>query len=165
MDAVDRVAQAVFGFDLRPGQRPATESIVGGRDTLAVLPTGSGKSAIYQVAGLVRGGLTVVVSPLIALQRDQAAALAKHSKPDGEPVRVVMLNSSQHVGDRRAALAAVGAGEADFVMLGPEQLANAESIAAVTRAHVTLVAVDEAHLVSQWGRDFRPEYLRLASVI
>ncbi|GIF46098.1 ATP-dependent DNA helicase RecQ [Asanoa ferruginea] len=163
MEEIDRVAQAVFGFDLRPGQRAAAESAAAGRDTLAVLPTGSGKSAIYQVCGLVLGGLTVVVSPLIALQRDQLAGLSRKSKPSGEPVRVVMLNSSQHVGERRAALEGLRAGQVDFVMLGPEQLANEESIAAISG--VTLFTVDEAHLVSQWGRDFRPEYLRLPSIV
>ncbi|MEV0716017.1 RecQ family ATP-dependent DNA helicase [Asanoa sp. NPDC050611] len=162
MEAVDQLTRAVFGFDLRPGQRTAVESIVAGRDTLAVLPTGSGKSAIYQVGGLVLGGLTVVVSPLIALQRDQAAALGRRSKPSGEPVRVVQLNSSQHVGERRAAIAGLRAGEVDFVMLGPEQLANEESVGALSG--VNLFAIDEAHLVSQWGRDFRPEYLRLPMV-
>src|ERR1700754_4394032 len=104
MEEIDRVARAVFGFDLRPGQRASAESVAAGRDTLAVLPTGRGKSAIYQVCGLVLGGLTVVVSPLIALQRDQLAGLGKRKKPSGEPVRVVMLNSAQHVGERRAAL-------------------------------------------------------------
>ncbi|MDG4825633.1 RecQ family ATP-dependent DNA helicase [Asanoa sp. WMMD1127] len=162
MGEIDRVAQAVFGFDLRPGQRAAADSVVSGRDTLAVLPTGSGKSAIYQVAGLVLGGLTVVVSPLIALQRDQAAALGRRVKPSGEPVRVVQLNSSQHHGERADALAGLRAGQVDFVMLGPEQLANQESVSALSG--VNLFAVDEAHLVSQWGRDFRPEYLRLPMV-
>jgi ATP-dependent DNA helicase RecQ len=164
---VDRIAEAVLGFALRPAQRRAAESVTAGRDTLAVLPTGSGKSAIYQVAGLAAGGLTVVVSPLIALQRDQARALAERIKPDGSGLRAVLLNSSQHAADRAGALSALRSGGADFVLLGPEQLANAESLAAVTNGPrpVTLVAVDEAHLVSEWGHDFRPEYLRLADVV
>jgi ATP-dependent DNA helicase RecQ len=163
----DRVARSVFGFGLRPGQREAIGSVLSGRDTLAVLPTGSGKSAIYQVAGLALGGLTVVVSPLIALQRDQAGALARRSGPDGRPVTVVLLNSTQHRADRQAALDGLRAGLVDFVMLGPEQLANTESLGAIAacESRVTLVTVDEAHLVSEWGRDFRPEYLRLADVI
>ncbi|WP_203713963.1 RecQ family ATP-dependent DNA helicase [Asanoa siamensis] len=162
MEAVDRVARQVFGFDLRPGQRAAATSIAAGRDTLAVLPTGSGKSAIYQVAGLVLGGLTVVVSPLIALERDQAVNLRRRTKPDGTPIRVVTLNSAQHKAERRDSLAALRAGEVDFVMLGPEQFANDESVDAIT--NVTLFTLDEAHLISQWGRDFRPDYLRLPSV-
>jgi ATP-dependent DNA helicase RecQ len=161
MSDVDQIAGSVLGITLRPAQRRALDTVTAGRDTLAVLPTGSGKSAIYQVAGLALGGLTVVVSPLIALQRDQLRSMARDS------VRAVMLNSTQHHADRLAALAALHDGAADFVMLGPEQLANAETLAAVVGSPrpVTLVAVDEAHLVSEWGHDFRPEYLRLADVI
>jgi ATP-dependent DNA helicase RecQ len=167
MTDLDQISQAVLGFRLRPSQRQAAETVGAGRDTLAVLPTGSGKSAIYQVAGLAAGGLTVVVSPLIALQRDQARSMAARVKPDGSGVRAVLLNSSQHAADRAGALSALSSGGADFVMLGPEQLANAQSLAAIAGGPrpVTLVAVDEAHLVSEWGHDFRPEYLRLADVI
>jgi ATP-dependent DNA helicase RecQ len=158
---VDRTAAAVFGFELRPAQRQAAQAVVDGRDTLAVLPTGSGKSAIYQVAGLALGGLTVVVSPLIALQRDQVRSMTARG------VSSVLLNSAQHVADRAAALAALRTGGAGFVMLGPEQLASDESLAAIAGGAqpVTLLAVDEAHLVSEWGHDFRPEYLRLTDVI
>ncbi len=167
MTDLDAISTAVLGFTLRPSQRRAAESAAAGRDTLAVLPTGSGKSAIYQVAGLAAGGLTVVVSPLIALQRDQARALAARVRPDGAPVRAVLLNSAQHAADRAGARSALGSGEADFVLLGPEQLANPDSLGAISGGprRVTLVAVDEAHLVSEWGHDFRPEYLRLADVI
>ena len=160
-DVVDRTAASVLGFALRPSQRRAAEAVVAGRDTLAVLPTGSGKSAIYQVAGLVRGGLTVVVSPLIALQRDQVRSMTARG------IRAVLLNSGQHVADRAASLAALKDGTADFVMLGPEQLANDESLREIVggKKPVTLLAIDEAHLVSEWGHDFRPEYLRLTDVI
>jgi ATP-dependent DNA helicase RecQ len=161
MSDVDQIAASVLGIKLRPAQRRALDAVTAGWDTLAVLPTGSGKSAIYQVAGLALGGLTVVVSPLIALQRDQLRSMTRDS------VRAVMLNSTQHHADRLAALAALRDGTADFVMLGPEQLANAETLGAIVGSPrpVTLVAVDEAHLVSEWGHDFRPEYLRLAEVI
>jgi ATP-dependent DNA helicase RecQ len=165
--AAERMAASVFGFGLRPSQLRALAAIGAGRDTLAVLPTGSGKSAIYQVGGLLTGGLTVVVSPLIALQRDQARSLSARTLPDRTAVRAVLLNSTQHVADRRAALDALRSGQADFVMLGPEQLANAESLREIVGGPrpVTLAAVDEAHLVSEWGHDFRPEYLRLADAI
>jgi ATP-dependent DNA helicase RecQ len=162
MDRLDQIAADVLGITLRPAQRRALTALTEHGDTLAVLPTGSGKTAIYQIGGLALGGLTVVVSPLIALQRDQMRAMTAHAG-----VRAVMLNSSQHHADRAAALGDLGAGRVDFVMLGPEQLANAETMAAIAGSPrpITLVAVDEAHLVSEWGHDFRPEYLRLADVV
>jgi ATP-dependent DNA helicase RecQ len=161
------LAREVLGLTLRPAQRSALAALSEHRDTLAVLPTGSGKSAIYQIGGLLLGGLTVVVSPLIALQRDQMRALSLRRRLDGELVQVAVLNSSQKAADRTSAIARLRRGDLDFVMLGPEQLANAEThaeLVASPRA-VTLMAVDEAHLVSQWGHDFRPEYLRLTDVI
>ncbi|MFI6074293.1 RecQ family ATP-dependent DNA helicase [Actinoplanes sp. NPDC051343] len=162
MDELDRIAADVLGITLRPAQRRALSALTTTGDTLAVLPTGSGKTAIYQVGGLALGGLTVVVSPLIALQRDQLRAMTARGS-----VRAVMLNSSQHHADRASSLEALGRGEVDFVMLGPEQLANAETLAAIQGSprRITLVTVDEAHLVSEWGHDFRPEYLRLADVV
>jgi ATP-dependent DNA helicase RecQ len=178
-DDIRALAGDVFGLTLRPQQHAAVAALLGidsadatesaasvGQDTLAVLPTGSGKSAIYQVAGLLLGGLTVVISPLIALQRDQLRSLARHQH-NGRGLSVALLNSTQHVGDRDAAIGALRGGDLDFLMLSPEQLANAdthEQLLASPRP-VTLVVVDEAHLVSEWGHDFRPEYLRLADTI
>ncbi|MFG1931960.1 RecQ family ATP-dependent DNA helicase [Mycobacterium sp. NPDC048908] len=162
MDELDRIAADVLGITLRPAQRRALAALTTTGDTLAVLPTGSGKSAIYQVGGCALGGLTVVVSPLIALQRDQLRSMTARGS-----VRAVMLNSAQHHADRVSSLEAVAKGEVDFVMLGPEQLANAETLAAIrgNPRRITLVAVDEAHLISEWGHDFRPDYLRLADVV
>ncbi|MEW2506993.1 RecQ family ATP-dependent DNA helicase [Amycolatopsis sp. NPDC047767] len=156
------VAGALFDFALRPSQVQAADAVAAGQDTLAVLPTGSGKSAIYQVAGLARGGLTVVISPLIALQRDQLRSIA--GRPYGDRIiNAELLNSSQKVHERRETLARLEKGELDFVFLGPEQLTNAETRAAIT--NVTLFVVDEAHLVSEWGQEFRPEYLRLTDAV
>src|SRR5689334_19929931 len=121
MDQLDQIAADTLGITLRPAQRRALTALTSHGDTLAVLPTGSGKTAIYQVGGLALGGLTVVVSPLIALQHDQLRAMTTRGS-----VRAAMLNSSQHHADRATVLADLAAGRVDFVMLGPEQLANAE---------------------------------------
>jgi ATP-dependent DNA helicase RecQ len=153
----------LFDFDLRSSQHQAVGAVVAGRDTLAVLPTGSGKSAIYQVAGLAMGGLTLVVSPLIALQRDQLRSIAGRRYGDGRTVRAELLNAGLRAHERQRVLDSVGA--LDFLFVGPEQLTNTETRTAVLAHRVGLFVVDEAHLVSEWGQEFRPEYLRLVDVI
>jgi ATP-dependent DNA helicase RecQ len=161
------VASALFGFTLRPSQSRAVGAAIAGRDTLAVLPTGSGKSAIYQVAGLSIGRLTLVISPLIALQRDQIRSIAGQRLGAGRPVAAAALNSSQRAHERHETLGRLAEGDLDFLLIGPEQLTNAETRAAVEtgRREVGLFVVDEAHLVSEWGEEFRPEYLRLVDAI
>ncbi len=159
----DVTPEALLGLlglsTFRPGQRDAVQCALDGRDSLVVMPTGGGKSLCYQLPALAGDDLTVVVSPLIALMRDQCARLTDLGHP------AVMLASGGDGASNRDALEQIRNGTAAVVFAAPERFASSAFRAALQRRALALFVVDEAHCVSEWGHDFRPDYLRLASVI
>ncbi len=162
-DQILQAASRLFGYrSLRPGQREAIQSVLDGHDTLAVMPTAGGKSAIYELSGPLLSGPTVVISPLIALQRDQLATLEAGGK-----MTAVVLNSAGTARERQHAMdqLSLDGRSPDFVFLAPEQLANGDVLHRLGRLRPVLLAVDEAHLVSRWGPDFRPDYLRIGPAL
>jgi ATP-dependent DNA helicase RecQ len=159
--SIAQTAREIFGWRrLRDGQEQAVSALLAGRDVITVLPTGGGKSAVYQLAGTILDGITVVVSPLIALQRDQLSKLEDAPNAPGG----VAINST--IGDRATdeAWERLASRDARFVFVAPEQLAKEDVVARLRALEVTLLAVDEAHCVASWGHDFRPDYLRLGDV-
>src|SRR6201993_1716237 len=157
--AAERALRTTFGFEaFKPGQGDIVAAILDGRDVLAVMPTGSGKSLCYQLPALIRDGLTIVVSPLIALMRNQVAQLR------GYGVAAAALNSANDPAENRKILDQIARGELRLVYVAPERLLKPDTIDFLKRAKVALLAVDEAHCISQWGHDFRPEYAGLGAV-
>jgi len=149
----------IFGFDgFRPGQAEIVSAVASGRDVLAIMPTGGGKSLCYQLPALMREGVTLVISPLIALMRDQVRALNEAG------VAAAALNSGNSEEESAAVFAGLEDGSLKLLYMAPERLASGSAVQMLRRAGVSLIAVDEAHCVSQWGHDFRPDYLRIGAL-
>ena len=154
VDTLTAEIERRFGLTPRPAQRRLIERALAGASSLGVMPTGSGKSLTYQAASALLDGTVLVVSPLISLMRDQVEKAR-------EVLRVARLDSTLERGEAGDVLQALSRGEIDLLYVAPERLANERFLAALSRVHVPLLAIDEAHCISAWGHDFRPDYLRL----
>ncbi|MDE0591408.1 DNA helicase RecQ [Halocynthiibacter sp. C4] len=159
MTTAQTLLSTVFGFDeFRPGQAEIVDAVAKGSNTLAIMPTGGGKSLCFQLPALMRDGVTVVISPLIALMRDQVRALKEAGVSAGA------LTSGNTEEETEEVFAALDAGHMKLLYMAPERLANSGTHNMLRRIGVSLIAVDEAHCVSAWGHDFRPDYLRIGEL-
>jgi ATP-dependent DNA helicase RecQ len=156
----NKLARRVFGVELlRPGQQQVIDNVLKGRDTLAIMPTGSGKSLCYQIPARMLDGTTVVVSPLISLMKDQLEKL------DALGIRAAQVNSSLSRDEEQSALDGIRSSTHEIVFCTPERLSNPGFLGVLHEVKVALVVVDEAHCISHWGHDFRPAYLEVAAAI
>src|SRR5262245_22747225 len=152
----------VFGLaGFRPGQRAVVDSVLAGRHTVAVMPTGAGKSLCYQLPAVVAGGTALVVSPLIALMKDQVDALSERG------IAAAQLTSSLSAGEVTETLDQLAAGRLRLCYVAPERFKSPRFHDALARIgpRLSLLAIDEAHCISEWGHDFRPDYMRLGDVV
>ena len=154
------ILQTYYGYDeFRNGQSTIIEQVLSGKDTVAIMPTGGGKSICYQVPALMLPGITIVISPLISLMKDQVDALNNAGIP------ATFINSSISGSEMYERIQAIEAGKYKLLYLAPERLEAPSFVELIKKMNVSLIAIDEAHCISQWGHDFRPSYLSIKSLL